>query len=223
LKKIRILNVTFDTEIKGYEVPAFRGAIINKVGIENTLFHNHLGETDFRFKYPLIQYKQINRRPAILCIDHGVDEIHKFFEKRDWSLEISGRTLEMKIDQLQMNQFTMQVWDSLNDYRIYKWAALNQDNYLKYMQLDSMADKLKMLESLLKANILSFAKGIDWTVDKQIDVIIKELLHVGPVKLKGQNVLGFDVAFRTNVFLPNHIGLGKSASTGFGVVHTEKR
>jgi CRISPR/Cas system endoribonuclease Cas6 (RAMP superfamily) len=31
-------------------------------------------------------------------------------------------------------------------------------------------------------------------------------------------MMAFDILFKTNVSLPNYIGLGKGASTGFGMV-----
>jgi len=216
-KKIRILQVIFDSEIKAYEVPAFRGAIIKKVGQENILFHNHLNN-GYLYKYPLIQYKTIHRHPAIVCVDYGVDEIHKFFENKDWSINISDRWLDMKIDKLNMNQFTMNVWDKHFKYNIRHWIALNQENYKKYMAMDSLVEQTTFLEALLKANILSFAKGIDWQVPKPVELSITEIKEVRPVRLKKQKVLGFNLDFKTNVFLPNNIGLGKSVSLGFGNV-----
>lgn len=218
MKKIRILNVTFDTEIKGYEVPAFRGAVIAKTGKDNLAFHNHLNDNRFQYSYPLIQYKQINRRPAIVCVDEGVDEIHKFFENSNWDLEISGRVLNMKIERLQMNQFTMQVWDKQFEYTIDNWLALNQENYKRYQQIESLVERVQFLEGILKANILSFAKGIDWTVESPVEIRIKDIPNTRTVTLKQQKVLAFNLIFTTNVFIPNYIGLGKSVSLGFGVV-----
>lgn len=218
VKTIRILHVIFESNIMPYEVPAFRGAIIKKVGQENILFHNHLNGNSFLYKYPLIQYKIINKHPAIVCIDHGVDEIHKFFENRDWSIQISNRWLDMKINRLNINKFTMNVWDKYFHYNIKNWIALNQENYRKYQTMDSLADKTKFLEDLLKANILSFAKGIDWEVSKPVELSITKMFDTRPLRLKGQKVLGFNLDFKTNVFLPNYIGLGKSVSLGFGNV-----
>lgn len=217
-KKIRVLKVVFDTEIKSYEVPAFRGAIIEKVGRENTLFHHHLGDETFLYKYPIIQYKQIGRKPAIICIDQGVDEIHKYFESRSWDIEISGRVLEMKIDQLNLNTYNMQVWDKKFRYSIYNWVALNQENYKKYMEMEDLVERIKFLESTLTGNIISFAKGIDWTIDKQIEMKISDIRSINKVIIKEKPVIGFDVIFTTNVFLPNYIGLGKSVNLGYGIV-----
>lgn len=222
MKKIKLLTVTFDTEIRDFEIPAFRGAVVDKVGRDNILFHNHLDDDKLLYKYPLIQYKTINRKPAIQCIDLGVDEIHKFFEKNSWDLIISDRKLEMKILRLDMNQFTMQVWDKLFNYSIRNWIALNKQNYETYLTLDGLAEKVALLEKILTANILAFAKGINWTVDKPIIVKIKTLSETREVKLKGRTVLGFNVMFASNVFIPKYIGLGKSVSLGFGIVTKPK-
>lgn len=222
MKKIKLLTVTFDTEIRDFEIPAFRGAVVDKVGRDNILFHNHLDDDKLLYKYPLIQYKTINRKPAIQCIDLGVDEIHKFFEKNSWDLIISDRKLEMKILRLDMNQFTMQVWDKLFNYSIRNWIALNKQNYETYLTIDGLAEKVALLEKILTANILAFAKGINWTVDKPIIVKIKTLSETRDVKLKGRTVLGFNVMFASNVFIPKYIGLGKSVSLGFGIVTKPK-
>jgi hypothetical protein len=215
-KKIRILSIIFDTELKPYEVPALRGAIVEKVGKENLVFHNHLNDHAFLYRYPLIQYKQISGKPAIICIEFGVDEIHKFFEKRDWSIQIGGRWLDMKIYRLQMNQFTMQVWENFFNYNIRNWIALSQENYLKYTQFENDKEQKDFLERTLIGNIISFAKGIEWDVDKQIQLKITLPINTRTVTLKEKKLLGFNLDFKTNVFLPNNIGLGKSVSLGFG-------
>jgi len=36
MKKLRVMTVAFDTTIEPYEIPAFRGAIASKVGLEHT-------------------------------------------------------------------------------------------------------------------------------------------------------------------------------------------
>jgi len=223
MKRIRLLHIEFDTEIEAGEIPAFRSAIIEKVGRENILFHNHLKNDGFLYKYPLIQYKRIGRRPAIICIDFGVDEIHKFFENRNWDIKVNNRWLEMKIAKLNLNQFVMQVWDRPFDYVIRNWIALNQDNYQKYMDLEVITDKVHFLEKTLTGNILSFAKGIEWNVDRQIELTIKDIRPVSQINLKGKWLAGFNVEFASNVFLPNYIGLGKAVSKGLGVVYTLKK
>ena len=217
-KRIRILTVIFDSEIRPFEIPALRGAMIDKVGKENLVFHNHLKNNSYLYRYPLVQYKQIMGKPALVCIEYGVDEIHKFFEKPDWSIKIGDRWLDMKIYKLLLNQFNMQVWESSFYYHIRNWIALNQDNYKKYQQTESEKERIEFLERTLIANIISFAKGIEWDIEKEIRVAITSQITIRPVSLKGKKILGFNTDFKTNVFLPNYIGLGKSVSLGFGMI-----
>jgi len=128
VQQIKVLTVVFDSEIAGHEIPAFRGAMANKVGHQHTLFHNHQGD-GYRYAYPLIQYKRIRGKTALVCLGEGVDEIHHFFSHQDWSLRISGRDLDLKVEQLDLNEFTMQVWDQWFAYRLHNWIALNRHSY----------------------------------------------------------------------------------------------
>lgn len=222
MKRVRILNVRFDTEIRAWEIPAFRGAIAGKTGEDNLLFHNHLPNGGLFYGYPLIQYKQIHRKPAIMCIDHGVEEIHKYFQNESWDLRISGRRLDMRIDHLQMNQFTMQVWEEMFRYKLRNWIALNAENYKKYSELARAADKIALLERVLKGNILSFAKGIGWHVEREVLVELEDIPEPKSVTHKKNKLMAYDLHFRTNVFLPDYIGLGKGVSMGFGMVNSIK-
>jgi hypothetical protein len=206
------------------ELPAFRGAVANKVGWQHILFHNHQDTTGkFRYSYPLIQYKRIGRQPAILCLGDGVEEIHKFFEKKSWDLTISQRRLEMKIARLDLQQFTLRVHERAMLYTVRNWIALDQDSYRDYQRLSGLAERTTLLESKLRGNILSLAKGLGWRIEEQVTTRITELGPVRPVVVKGVKVLGFQASFLSNVFLPNYIGLGKNVSLGYGVVMSQRQ
>lgn len=222
MKKIRVLHIEFENMIEPYEVPAFRSAIIETAGRENTLFHNHK-QGNYRYAYPLIQYKQIRRRPTITCIDEGVDEIHHFFERKQLGLVLGNRPYELVVDKILLNQFNMQVWNTDFEYSIWKWLPLNQKNHQLYKQIDDLRARAEFLEKILTGNILSFAKGIEWDVDKQIRVRIKEIRNTGLIRVKDIPREAFNVYFTSNVFLPNYIGLGRNASLGFGMVKQLKQ
>lgn len=223
MKKLKLLKVQFDAKIAPYEVPAFRGAVIEKVGRENTLlFHNHLDDTKYNYNYPLVQYKTLYNNPSIVCLGEGVEEIHKFFEKPSWDLTIGRKSHEMKIHRLDMNQFTMQLWEKKFEYSIFNWLPINQKNHQDYNQLDALAEKISFLENKLIGHLLAFAKGIDWFVEDEIKVSITQFNEPHSIKLKGVRMMAFDLKFKTNVFIPNYLGLGKSVSLGFGVVRQMK-
>ncbi len=222
MKKVRILDIAFENEISVWEIPAFRGAVIQSAGRKNIIFHNH-NNNKFVYSYPLIQYKRIGKRPHLVCIDEGVDEIHRFFENMQEGIFLNERPYEIKIENLNLNTFTLQVWDKAFYYNLYDWLPLNQDNFLKYSNITDQADKTEFLNKILTGNILSFAKGIGWTVDKPIITKIDRINNQKTLRIKGVKRSVFDVAFKTNVFLPNNIGLGKNASLGFGVVMEARR
>ncbi len=221
MKTIRILEIVFSPEIKGKEINAFRGAIAKKVGYDSILFHNHTKD-GFRYRYPFIQYKRIKKKASIICIEQGVDDIYKLFNKPDWTLNLNGNKIELKIEHLRVNKFNLNAWDKYFEYRIFNWLALNPKNFKIYKSADSLTEKIQLLEKVLKANILSFAKSINWYLDKDIDVKITEIINEKSAKYKNLWHFATDIAFKTNVFLPQHIGLGKAASHGFGVVYIKK-
>jgi hypothetical protein len=222
LKKIRLLDVAFENEILAWEVPAFRGAVIESAGRKNILFHNHENDK-FVYSYPLIQYKRIGKRPHLICIDDGVDEIHKFFENIQEGVFLNERPYELKIGKLGLNTFTMQVWDKAFRYNIFDWLPLNQENFNKFRILTDESEQIQFLNKILTGNILSFAKGINWEVDKPIITKIDKIVHRKSLRIKGVNREVFDVLFKTNVFLPNNIGLGKNCSLGFGIIKEVRR
>ena len=218
LKKIRYLRIQFDAEIAAYEVPAFRGAVIAKAGPEHILFHNHLNEREYLYGYPVIQYKRIGRNPALVCVDYGVDEVHHLFANQDLEVRVGERPVTLTVRNLQMDQYTLQVWQKTFDYRLYNWLALNQDNHRAYQDLPDELSRIAYLENILKANILSFAKGMKWNVDRTIQLRIDEIMRSKLVPYKKQRLQAFDIRFRTNVFLPDYLGLGKGVSMGYGTV-----
>ncbi len=217
------LFVQFENKLPAWQTPAFRGALIEKVGREQVAFHNHVGDTALVYRYPIIQYKSIAGKPSLLCVGQGVEEIHKLFGLRNWEVNIAGQEYDLKLGRMDMNQVRLGVWDKVFSYRIREWLALNEHNYERYQKTESLVERIALLERLLTGNILSFAKGIDWHVDKPIEVCIQELGSQRTIRYKGVPFLAFDVAFSCNIFLPQYLGLGKSASHGFGVVFSNSK
>jgi len=221
LKKIRLLDVTFENEIQPWEVAAFRGAIIATAGRDHILFHNHQ-KNGFRYSYPLIQYKRIGKKPHLVCIEEGIDEVHHFFEKKQEGLFLGKRPYELVVDQIRLNKFNLQVWDKSFNYLIQEWFPLNQKNYKEFKGITSEIKQFEFLEKIMIGNILSFAKGIDWNIDKEIELKITEILRINHISLKGIKREAYTLKFKCNVFLPNYISLGKNASLGFGTVREYK-
>ena len=222
MKRLKVLKIVFDQEIPPPAISQFRGAIINKISKDFVLFHNHLGDSGFRYNYPLIQYKSINNKAAIICLDEGTEEIHEFLKLNNWHITIPQGEMKLSIDNLSANHFNIQVWDTMFHYKIFDWLGLNSENYLKYSGLESVVERTQFLERVLIGNLLSFAKGIGLSVEKKIELNIKEVSREKIIEYKNTKLQAFNLSFKTNFFIPNYIGLGKGASSGFGVVRDDR-
>lgn len=218
LSKQRILILKFNNQISQNEIPLLRGAINEILNVQNNiLFHNHDGET-FRYAYPLIQYKRINRNAALACINEGTEAIGLLLNKGTFECRLGNRVVEMEIDNVKANQFLIQTWDSSFTYYLSKWLPLNQENYIEYQKLEGIAEKCQFLERILIGNILSMGKGLEIHFDTEIKCKITEIEETGLIKFKNIKMMGFDIEFKSNVSIPDYVGLGKGASQGMGMV-----
>jgi hypothetical protein len=215
---IPIVKVSFDTYLKPHEIPAFRGAIIAMVGQEEVAFHNHLPDNRLVYAYPQIQYKSRGNKAEIFCIHGGVDEIHKVFSKNDGEISIGTNKRRLIVENIKINRYKVEIRDNLNSYGIVDWLPLNGINYQKYKLLDGVIEQIEFLEKILIGNILSFAKGIEWTINEKIEVKILQVPRTYPLYLKSKSIMAFDTRFKSNVNLPFDIGLGKGSSIGFGTI-----
>ena len=224
MKRLRILHVSFDANIQPYQLPAFRGALAAKVGWEHEWFHNHDNENGGTHnRYPLIQYKldtyKGQMRPMLLCLENGIEEAHHLFSQPDWTLDLHGTALPLKIANLNVNQYTLNTWERPFAYRLHKWQAMNTENYQKYQLLRGIVERTSFLEQLLRNQITSFAKAVDWQIPDNFTLKLLYLPKEEWLQYKHrQKTLVFTVDFEANVSLPDFIGLGKGASRGLGVL-----
>lgn len=215
---VNVLLVRFRNEIANSEVAMFRGAVINAVDNSDVLFHNHTDGDGFRYAYPLIQYKRINRKAAITCIGEGTEVIGKFFSSCNFDVTLGDRNMTLEVESVRAYKTLVQVWDTMFTYHIRKWLPLNQENYKKYEALDSIVERYAFLERLLTGNILSFAKSMAVYFEKQVECKITSADEPRLLRYKGVKMMAFDMEFKSNVSLPDYIGLGKGVSLGFGTV-----
>lgn len=225
MKNLRLLSVTFDTPIAGRDIQAFRGAVIEKVGLDHDLYHNHKvdesGELRSIYRYPKVQYKRKGKRPSILFIDQGVEEAQHFFTKPDWDLEFAGKKYHATLSQLWARQFSVGVTEFPHPYTLRGWMGLNQKNYHSFADM-SETEQIPFLERILAGNILGFATGVQHQFERRFEVRISEVLNSRIQIYKGVKVRTFDLNFEANVLLPPGVGIGKGASLGFGLVGKRK-
>ena len=216
--KLPTIVIQFDNEIESKALPYFRGAVIASLEKKDILFHNH-DEEKLRYSYPLIQYKRIHRKAAVMGIGKGIEVISQLLSARDFNYQIGNEKVEMHIEAV--NAYDNEILLSSqadNPYRLNNWLPLNSENYAKYHHAESLIERIAILERVLTGNILSFLKGVDIYLDEQVELHITDITNQRPYTYKKVKLMAFDIEFKTNIQLPQYIGIGKNASVGCGVL-----
>lgn len=217
MSKIKTLLIRFDIALKRTEISCFRGAVIAVLPYVDTLFHNHEGDS-YRYAYPLIQYKRIGGKAALVCVGEGVETVGVFFAEGENVLRIGVRQVMANIVSTHALMTETRCWNNMFSYRLRDWLPLNEENYIRYRKEESLVERAKILEQTLTGNMLSLLKGVGIHMEEQIKVTIIGILGVRTVHYKRVPLMCFDVEFKANISLPEYIGLGKHASVGFGIL-----
>lgn len=219
IKEIKTLTVMYNATITHKEIVCFRGAVIKALGDNpNLLYHNHIDDSSYRFAYPLIQYKRINRKAAITCIEGGVDVIGQFLSETSEPLMIGRRETKIEVEKVIPEKVKIQISDSSQTYSLHQWLPLNSKNYEQYKNAEGIVDKIQILERVLTGNILSFLKGVGIHLEEHLDIHITDITKQDIIKYKGVIMMSFDIKFKANITLPSYIGIGKNASMGYGIL-----
>ena len=223
-KYIRTLTVIFDTEISFKEIPLFRGSILKCLGEKaNLLFHNHTSENTFRYSYPLIQYKRLREKAAIVCIEDAVDLIGQLLTESGNTLLIGERGVSWNTNRIQPARLLIQTWEQPFNYHISRWLPFNSENYQTYKNIEGVVERVTFLENILKGNLLSMLKGLEIHLEQELIVKITQISDPYILYNKGIGMTAFNADFICNLTIPNFVGIGKNASIGYGVVHQESK
>ena len=227
MKKIKqaILSYNLSDNLPQRYGHKLRGFFANN--FSEVLFHNHKDNGEYRYGYPLIQYKIINGTPVITGLEDGAKLISQNFLDIEELILADQKYIDPEM-QLKVNELELKVYSDLNTPK-YKyelmtpWIGLNQSNYQKYKsEIQSKPKKIQdnFLSKIMIGNILSFAKGIDWWIEDEIEVV-SDFERIN-IKFKNKDMIGFVGEFYSNIKLPDKIGLGKSTTRGFGTIRRSK-
>ena len=213
-KSTLLLN---NINLRPSQIHKFRGFVGNAFK-KHDLIHNHDEKGNPIYRYPLIQFKLIDKTPAIIAItDKAVNIFAEIFMKLD-KIIIEDTVIPVFEKDLKVEEVEFGYSNEIFMYEFASpWIGLNQKNFKKYNDAGNN-DKNEILKKVMTGNILSMAKCLDcWlSIDQKIkiDHKLKEI----KVNLKGKSMTAFTGIFKTNFCLPDYLGIGKSVSRGFGAV-----
>jgi len=213
----------FSMPLAPYESRLLRRAVLKSLSGDKLWYHHHL-EDGYWYRYPLIQYKSIRGKAAILYLGKGIEKIADLFLDGRRPVEVDGRVFDFKAEKIHAKLYDLQVRDeTVFAYDLLHWLPLQDDNFVTYRRMEDEDEKKEFLRKMLVSNILAFAKGVGWTIEKPVEIADFTIDKRQWISYKDVKHLGFRVHFRTNVFLPPHIGLGKGAAHNYGVVFYRRK
>jgi hypothetical protein len=218
---IETLLITFDLPLKPRYISSWRGAFVEMVGRDTDLLHNHNNSEaagGLKYRYPLVQYKCLQGRAALLTINDGIDAVQNLLLAQKWVLNWQGKPTRLALYGEPMRQNIALRFDQPHRYHLQNYLPFNAANYERWQVCNSLAEKVELMERIIRGHVLSCLWGLGWNGKEEVIIGMQDIGNMQFLNFKGQNMLSFDLIFDTNASLPSGLGLGKASSTGFGVL-----
>jgi hypothetical protein len=181
---------------------------------EYSLLHQHNADK-FIYRYPMVQYKMIDRTPTVIGINEGAEVLKEIYDEYE-KITLNGNEYKIIERGITYKEEDFGISEKLVKYEfITPWFALNQENFRKYLSFDK-GQQAKLLNKNLIGNLLSMSKSLGYQVPEKIKCHTE--LKSRSSSLKGNEIIAFKGSFITNFLIPDYFGLGKSVSRGFGTV-----
>jgi hypothetical protein len=182
---------------------------------DQVMLHHHEADGRLRYAYPKVQFKVLDRTAHLIGLADGAALVTRLWAEVDQArigtevLPVLEAGLSRRAEQLGESEGAI-----LFRFRT-PWLGLNQENHARYQAATGSKDRQALLEHALVGNCLSLAKGFGHWVRARITADCQGLRPVD-AGLKGVAMVGFVGTFRVNFHIPEHAGIGKSVSRGFG-------
>lgn len=215
--KIKFSKLTFsDVKLNYSDIPKLRGYFSNKFA-EYPQIHNHLPDGSYNYQYPQIQYRILNKKPALLFMEEAFPILKQIFFNID-SIKINREKFNIYEKQIEVLEEEFGKTTNFYDYIfISPWMALNENNFEKYKNSNKI-EQQNLLKKILRGNLLTISKGFKYTIPNYEDIKVEGYFKPINVNFKNIKMLCFTGQFTVNFRIPDYLGLGKQSARGFGVV-----
>ncbi len=169
-----------------------------------------------KFFYPRVQVKILNEQIYIIGIKEGVEPVLSISDKIK---ELDFGNITFTINDFEEETFQQQFTLSGTVVKysfLTSWAALNHVTGKKYRSLP-FKKKISYLNKLLGTNLIFLAKEMGMPTDKGIYTKV-EVSNLHPKSIDDIKWKSFKGDFKTNIILPNYIGLGNGITRGYGTI-----
>jgi hypothetical protein len=184
---------------------------------DEVLLHHHHADGSLHYAYPRVQFKVLDRTAYLIGLADGSELVTRLWMEVDRA-QIGADVLPVLEANLARRQESIGETEQPILYRFRSpWIGLNQENHRLYCMTRDPTERLELLERVLVGNCLVLAGAFGHRVRARLTSDASGL-RPRSTRFKGVEMLAFAGTFRINFRLPDHLGIGKSVSRGFGTV-----
>jgi hypothetical protein len=170
----------------------------------------------FIHRYPVVQYKMIDRIPTVIGINEGADFLHQLSEGAD-AIPVGTGTCRITWHGTGVKEEAFGISDQPRSYEFATpWLGLNQENYRKFFKLTGKPERDAFMRKQLESSIITMTKTLNYAVPGPVRCGVN--LHFTKERLDGVSVMSFTGKFQVNFLIPDGLGIGRSVGRGFGAV-----
>jgi len=186
------------------------------VKLEEYTVLNKSNDTAFIYRYPAVQCKQIKNTLIIIGISQGAALLEQLSQDlNEISAGINTCTILERDAVIRNEEFGIS--DTTHTYEfLTPWLALNQQNAKKFYDLKGKPDRDAFIRRILIGNLETLAKSLDYKTPVPITCEAKIRFRID--WMGRENVMVFLGKFKTNLRIPDYLGMGLSVSQGFGTI-----
>jgi len=170
----------------------------------------------FIHRYPVLQCKQVKRNLMVTGIGQGADCLCHLtgdlttLGSGENSCRITARDPAIRSE-------LFGVIDASDTYEFQTpWLALNQQHAKKFYDLNGKPQRDAFMQKLLMSHLTTLAKSLDYTIT--VPITCEAKVRFLRERIERENVIVFLGKFRTNLRIPDYLGIGRSVSQGYGTI-----
>jgi hypothetical protein len=170
----------------------------------------------FIHRYPAVQCKTAKNTLMAIGISQGADFLEEISRNQKClatgknTCAVTSRDATVRLEPFGISG-TMASYEFLTP-----WLALNQQNTRKFYELKGKPERDAFLQKLLAGGLGTLAKSLDYKLPEPISC--EEMVRFRKDWIDNTSVMVFMGKFRTNLRIPDYLGMGQSVSLGFGTI-----
>jgi len=197
-----------------FSLPEFRSALTRQL-VKSPALPAGAGEQCIH-RYPALHCKQVKGELMVIGICQGARFLWQIttgnneLEAGDTPCTITTRDPEIRNEEFGLD-------GGMHDYEfLTPWLALNQQYAKKFYDLSGKPARDAFMQKILTSHLTTLAKSLDYTLSEPVTCTAH--VRFKRERIDRENVIVFLGKFRTNLRIPDYLGIGQSVSQGYGTV-----